>query len=227
MCGRVTLEHLTWAQVYDWMNLIPGTPVSAIPQGYNIPPTAALPILRRVQGTIRPDLARWGLVPGWHRGALRDWKATTINARAEEVTQKPSFRDAFARGRCVVLVSGYYEWQVSTGVKRPFYIHPAGNAPALAMAGLVSDVELSDFVGLTCAVMTEAVRTPLDSVHDRMPVLLEPETLSDWLDGCALADLPRLPMSGLAWHPVGRAVNSVRNDGPDLIDPDDSPGPLL
>jgi putative SOS response-associated peptidase YedK len=227
MCGRVTLEHLTWAQVFDWMNLIPGhSPDAEIAQGYNIPPTSALPILRLTGGTVQAGLARWGLVPGWHRGTLRDWKATTINARAEEVTQKPSFRSAYARGRCVVLASGYYEWQVSTGVKQPFYIHPAGNAPALLMAGLVSDVELADFAGLTCAVMTEAVRPPLDAVHDRIPVLLPPDGVLPWLQGVPVEQVARLPMAGLAWHRVGRAVNSVRNDGPDLIEPIDRAGLL-
>lgn len=219
MCGRVTLEHLTWAQVYDWLNLIPGRPVEAIPTGYNLPPTARLPILRRIDGALSPGLARWGLVPGWHRGSLRDWKATTINARAEDVHDRPSFRESYRHGRCVVLASGYYEWQVVSGVKQPFYIHPSGNAPALLIAGLVSDVALPDFAGPTCAVMTEAVRAPLDAVHDRIPVLLTPESLPDWLEGKGLDAIARLPMSGLAWHRVSRAVNSVRHDGPDLIEP--------
>jgi putative SOS response-associated peptidase YedK len=223
MCGRITLEHLSWAQVYDWLNLIPGRPVGDIPTGYNLAPTSAVPILRRVDAAVVPGLARWGLVPGWHRGSLRDWKASTINARSENVQDRPSFRDAYRHGRCVVLASGYYEWQVVSGVKRPYYIHPAGNAPALIMAGLISDITLPDFTGATCAVMTEPVRAPLDAVHDRMPVLVLPEGIEQWLGGADTSDVARLPMGALAWHRVGREVNSVRHDGPELLKPvDDS-----
>ena len=113
------------------------------------------------------------------------------------------------------------------GRKRPHYIHPAGNAPALILAGLWSEVRLPDFAGLTCAVLTEAVRPPLDAVHDRMPVAMPVEAIDAWLSGAPVEDVPRLPMDGLAWHEVGPAVSAVRNDGPELIRPVEGQASLL
>jgi putative SOS response-associated peptidase YedK len=214
----MTHAGLTWSQLQDWMRGI-RPPEQGIAERYNVPPTSLVPILRRDEAGLAGDLARWGLIPAWHRKSLRDWKANTINARVETVATAPSFRQAFRTGRCAVIASGYYEWQSTDGSRQPHYIHPAGNAPALLMAGLWSAVELPDFEGLTCAVLTEAARPGLDALHDRMPVIIDQDGLAQWLDGCEISALPRLPVTGLAWHPVDRAVGSVRNEGPKLIEP--------
>jgi putative SOS response-associated peptidase YedK len=218
MCGRITLIDLSWREFRDWLNLA-ATPETPIASRFNLAPTESVPIVRAGPKGPEGAIARWWFVPEWFRGEVRGWKAATLNARCEEVATKPAFRDSFRRKRCVVLASGYYEWQVRPDGKHPHYIHPAGNAPALIMAGIWSEVHLPDFSGLTCAVLTEAVRPPLDAVHDRMPLLLEPGAVAAWLGGCALADLPRLPVAALGWHEVGRAVSFVRNEGPTLIDP--------
>lgn len=86
-----------------------------------------------------------------------------------------SYRDTYQRARCVVPASGYFEWQTTDGSKQPYYIHPAGNAPALLFAGLWSSVTLPDYEGLTCTVLTESARTALDAIHDRMPVIVDPD----------------------------------------------------
>lgn len=218
MCGRITLAGLSWPELRDWLNLgaVPEAPIAA---RFNVPPTAELPLVRMgAQGPVG-DLARWGLVPAWHRGTLAEWRANTINARVEEMATKPSFRGALREGRCVVLARGYFEWQVRPDGKHPHFITTATNAPALLMAGLMTRVALPDFAGATCAILTEAVRAPLDAVHDRMPVLLTPESMADWLGGAPAEGLGRLAMAGLCWHEVGRAVGSVRNEGAELIAP--------
>jgi putative SOS response-associated peptidase YedK len=216
------MVELSWPEFRDWLSL-GAVPDTTIPTRFNVPPTSAVPIVRLVDGALEGAMARWGLIPQWHRGALRDWKANTINARAEDLAQKPAFRDALRRGRCAVLASGYYEWQQREDGKHPHYIHGAQNAPALLMAGLWTEVALADFSGLTCTVLTEAVRCDLAQVHDRMPVLMRPEALPSWLEGADLAKVERLPMTSLAWHEVGPSVGSVRNDRQALILPIEEP----
>ncbi|WP_420022758.1 SOS response-associated peptidase [Cereibacter azotoformans] len=218
MCGRMAHKELSWAQLAGWMQgLAPAR--AEIETRYNVPPTALIPIVRRTESGLQGDLARWGLIPPFHRGALRDWKASTINARVESAATAPSFRAAYRDGRCLVIASGYYEWQLRGGVKHPHYMSPAGNAPALLMAGLESRVRLADYEGPTCAILTEPVREGLARVHDRMPVMMDLEAAGDWLGGCPVEDLPRIPMTALRWHEVGRRVSSVRNEGPELIEP--------
>jgi len=218
MCGRITLAGLSWPELHDWLNLRaePERPIAA---RFNVPPTAEVPLVRSGPEGPVGDFARWGLVPAWHRGTLAEWRASTINARVEEVADKPSFRAALRGGRCVVLARGYFEWQVRADGKHPHFISPATNAPALLMAGLMTRVALPDFAGATCAILTEAVRAPLDQVHDRMPVLLTPEGMAAWLAGAAADAVGRLPMAGITWHEVAPAVGSVRNEGAHLIAP--------
>lgn len=145
--------------------------------------------------------------------------ASTINARIETVATAPSYRDGYRMARCIVPMSGYYEWKVEGRTKRPHYIHPSGNAPALLAAGLWSSVVLPDFSGLTCTILTESARAPLDEVHDRMPVLLDQDGVDEWIDGRSVDLVPRLAMDGIAWHEIGKAIGSVRNEGPELIEP--------
>ncbi len=214
----MTHAGITWAELAGWMQGV--RPAAQEPElRYNVPPTAQIPIIRRDGDALAGDFARWGLIPHWHRKPLAEWKANTINARIETVATAASYRDAYRTARCVVPASGYFEWQTTDGSKQPFYIHPAGNAPALLFAGLWSDVALPDYEGLTCTILTEPARPDLDAIHDRMPVIVDPDGAQDWMDGSAADALPRLPVSGLTWHPVPRAVGAVRNQGPELIEP--------
>ena len=221
MCGRMNHAGLTSRQLFEWLEygILPEQPDETIVQSWNVPPTSSIPMLRRDGVDLRMDLARWWLVPHWHRGPLKEFKAATFNARSESVATSPTFRDAFKRNRCLIPATGYYEWQVRDGAKHPFFIHPAGNAPALLFAGLWTAVRLPDFEGLTCTILTEPSTGAMASLHSRRPVMLAPEHFAEWLDGAAPEALHRLADERIAWHEVGPAVGSVRNDGPELIEP--------
>lgn len=125
MCGRITLVNLTWPELMDWLTLsaIPDEPV---PESFNRPPTTTIPIIRQGASGAEGAMARWGVVPEWFKGSLREWRASTINARVEEVARKPSFRDAYRRAgpekldkglRCVPPSIGGTEY----GEASPFY----------------------------------------------------------------------------------------------------------
>jgi putative SOS response-associated peptidase YedK len=124
--------------------------------------------------------ARWWLVPSWHSGALKDWKATTFNARIEEASQKPSFRAVWRHGRCLIPAGGYYEWKTQDGNKSPHAILSHSNDPTLWFAGLASRWQDT----LTCTMMTRAANADVRDVHHRMPVVLDQDERAAWLAGC-------------------------------------------
>ena len=183
-------------------------------------------------------VVRWGLVPFW----AKDPKigSRLINARAETVASKPAFRHAFKRNRCLLPADGYYEWQRPDGssqdepggkggVKQPYFITRGDGGP-LAFAGLYElwrDAALPDDHERawlwTATIITTSAPDDLGQIHDRMPMVIEPDRWADWLDPAASdpADLQALlapaAASGLVSYPVSTAVNSVRNNGPELI----------
>jgi putative SOS response-associated peptidase YedK len=157
-----------------------------------------------------------------------------INARAETVSEKPAFRRAFAQRRCLLPADGYYEWQQVPGAaKQPFFI-TRSDGQSLAFAGLyelwrdpaVSD-EDPDSMLWTATIITTTAQDDLGAIHDRMPMIIDPSSWADWLDpvNSDSADLRGLltpaAVSGLTTYPVSTAVNSVRNNGPRLIEPTD------
>jgi putative SOS response-associated peptidase YedK len=175
-------------------------------------------------------VVRWGLVPFW----AKDVKigSRMINARAETVAEKPAFRRAFAKRRCLLPADGYYEWQSLAGApKQPMYItRPDGRS--LAFAGLYElwrdpAVERDDPDAWlwTATVITTSAPDELGMIHDRMPMIIDPASWADWLDpaNSDVADLRALlapaAASGLTTFPVSTEVNSVRNNGPQLIEP--------
>jgi putative SOS response-associated peptidase YedK len=175
---------------------------------------------------------RWGLVPFW----AKDIKigSRLINARAETVAEKPAFRRAFAQRRCLLPADGYYEWQAVPGAaKQPFFITRT-DGHALAFAGLyelwrdpaVSD-EDPDAMLWTATIITTTAQDDLGAIHDRMPMIIDPSSWADWLDpvNSDTTDLRALltpaAVSGLTTYPVSTEVNSVRNNGPRLIEPTD------
>jgi putative SOS response-associated peptidase YedK len=175
-------------------------------------------------------IVRWGLVPFW----AKDVKigSRMINARAETVAEKPAFRRAFAQRRCLLPADGYYEWQQQGGgPKQPIYITPA-DGHELAFAGLYElwrDPSVPrddpDAWLWTATVITTSAPDELGHIHDRMPMVIDPATWADWLDPAnhEISDLRSLLVpaatSGLTTYPVSTAVNSVRNNGPSLIEP--------
>lgn len=170
--------------------------------------------------------ARWGLVPPWSKDMRIG--ARMINARSETVDTKRSFKAPFSTSRCIVTADGYYEWHTAEdGAKTPYYIYPT-HGETLAFAGLYSWWnDRSDPQApwiLTTTILTAAARDGLEEIHDREPVMLTPETITPWLDPNRTSPdeiLPLLNEPGpeLSWHPVTKAVGSVRNNTPSLITP--------
>jgi putative SOS response-associated peptidase YedK len=184
----------------------------------------------------RLAVLRWGLIPSWAKEASIG--SRLINARMETVADKPAFRRAFASRRCLLPADGYYEWYATEvmnakgkPVKQPFYITP-GDGGVLAMAGLyeiwrdpdIADGE-PDAFRWTCTVLTTRAEDSLGHIHDRMPLLVEPDRYAAWLDpmesdGSRLVDLlvPAAP-GRLEAYPVSTMVNNVNNNGPELAQP--------
>ncbi len=173
-------------------------------------------------------VARWGLVPSW----AKDPKvgARMINARWENAAQKPAFRSAFAKRRCLIPADGYFEWYLPSGgsgaakpVKQPYFIHRPDGA-GLALAGLYEFWRPSPQEQwlVTVTVLTTDATGPLAAIHDRMPVMIDPSGYARWLDPAGTADQgfdAMLPVDQLTAYPVSTAVNSVRNNSPALLAP--------
>ncbi|MEI3844882.1 MULTISPECIES: SOS response-associated peptidase [unclassified Microbacterium] len=203
---------------------------------YNVAPTSRVAIVldsaKTEPPTRRLEAARWGLVPSW----AKDTKigARAFNARAEELEDKPMFRGALEKRRAVVPTSGYYEWKNVDGVKIPHYIHPADGEP-LFLAGLyewwrdkTKGDDDPDRWLLSFTILTRDAIGRLGSIHDRMPLFLDPDHADAWLDpttdnvrdvlDAAIDAAPALAET-LDDHEVSTAVGNVRNDAPELIEP--------
>jgi len=219
MCGRTITGPVDWEQYHDWMNILKADDVPEITPRYNAPPTSMNPVFLPEGNHIRGVLARWGLVPAWHKGSLADMRYATFNARAEDAANKPAFRDAMRSGHCLVPVQGYYEWKGQKGQKTPYVIKVATNAPAFCLAGLFTEVKLPDFQGYTYSVLTEPSRAPIETLHSRMPVMLDETSYENWLQNAPLTQISRVDPARISFHPVDKRVGNVRNDDPTLIDP--------
>jgi putative SOS response-associated peptidase YedK len=185
---------------------------------------------REVPAERQLRVVRWGLVPFWAKDAKIG--SRMINARAETVGEKPAFRRAFAQRRCLLPADGYYEWQQQDGApKQPIYITRADGRP-LAFAGLYElwrdpsvPPDDADAWLWTTTVITTSAPDDLGHIHDRMPMVIDPASWGEWLDPANrdVSDLRSLlvpaVVSGLTTYPVSTAVNSVRNNGPELIEP--------
>lgn len=187
---------------------------------YNIAPTQDVAAIRgTAAGAPEPAILRWGLIPSWAKDAAIGNRM--INARAETLAEKPAFRNAFRRRRCVILATGFYEWRKTERGKTPFYIATPDDRP-IAFAGLWERWEKGERPLETCTIITTDANRALRELHDRMPVILSPEATRQWLapgtGDAALAGLLRpAPESLLTCREVSRAVNSPAHEGPELI----------
>ncbi|TRD13988.1 SOS response-associated peptidase [Palleronia caenipelagi] len=207
MCGRFVDPNLRSAGLdTSWID---AAPFGNWRQRFNVAPTSSVILLGGPER--KPLLARWWLIPSWHDGTMADWKATTFNARIEDAALKPSFRQVWRTGRCLIPMRGYYEWTGPKGAKQPHFIQSAGNTETLFAAGLAS--RWQDL--LTCTMMTRAANDDVAAIHHRMPVLLDLEEQEAWLSGSEDPDLGQ--SARLSHHPV--APFGSRDDGPDLIEP--------
>ena len=238
MCGRFANGRGS-TELADVFEAEPDEAAQGLAPAWNVAPTdpvAAVLSRRRRDGSGRPagepqrrlTVLRWGLVPSWAKD--RKGAARLINARLETVAEKPSFRRAFAARRCLLPADGYYEWTMPAdgGRKQPWFVRPPDGS-VLALAGLYeiwrdpADPE-SPYLWTSTVITTEAV-DEAGRVHDRMPMLVEPEGWAPWLDP-DLSDpevlrallVPAAP-GRLEAVPVSRAVNAVRSDGPELVRP--------
>ena len=217
MCGRYTLiaDLGDLAQRFEFE----GSDFSYDP-GYNIAPTESVLTVRNVEGR-EAAFMRWGLVPFW----AKDPKigARMINARAETVAEKPAFRNALKKQRCLVLADGYYEWQKTPVGKRPFRIILKSGEP-FAMAGLWETWrDPQGNVVPSCTIITTAANDFLSPIHDRMPVILPREKEELWLDtgfddqATLTSVLIPHPGEALDAYEVSTMVNNARNVGPEVI----------
>jgi putative SOS response-associated peptidase YedK len=219
MCGRFTQSY-TWRELVELYRLT--QPARNLRPRYNIAPTTSIDVLRLVD--TGPELVpmRWGLIPGWWKKTAKE-VPSTFNARAETVAQKPMFRSAFKRTRCIVPASGYYEWRPAEGGKQPYFISSA-SGEVLSIAGLWDqwkDPETGESV-LSCTLIVTAANDFTQQIHDRMLVLLGRQDHDTWLTGTAGAELLRpAPNELLRMWPVSKRVNvsGREDDDPGLIEP--------
>ncbi len=193
------------------------------PPRYNVAPTQPIPIVRLVDGRRHFALVRWGFIPAW----VKDPKkfSLLVNARGESVLEKPAFRNAMRRRRCLIPADGFYDWR--DGVpRRPYFVRQKNSDGPMAFAGVWESWTGPNGEELdTAAIVTTRANAALAAVHDRMPVVVPPEAFNLWLD-CAEVDGPTAaaliapaPQTLLEYYEVSTAVNRAANDDPHLIEP--------
>jgi putative SOS response-associated peptidase YedK len=228
MCGRFTLRTpltvLAQQFLFDLGDLSAATQVSP---RFNIAPTQTVAAVRRSEPAGKRELALfyWGLIPSW----AKDSKiaSSLINARSETLAEKPAFRTALARRRCLVLADGFYEWKKEGKQKLPYYFQLADEKP-FAFAGLWDRWRGPEVDGdeplESCTIVTTAANELCQPFHDRMPVILDPADYDLWLDPsitdsqCVLPLLAPYPASQMQTRLVNPRVNNVRNDDPGVLE---------
>jgi putative SOS response-associated peptidase YedK len=232
MCGRYALNISGDDLALEYNANNPNTAYTA--SNWNISPTTTIPFISESKnGSVTRDinLASWGLIPSWAKDSSR--QANAINARVESISEKPSFRSAFKSRRCLVPVTGYYEWATELGQyrpKQPFFISNK-ESKTLAIAGIYEEWvnPESNQVLTTAAIITRSAVGIVAPIHNRMPVILPSTLWAEWLtpnelsknevaDYLHMLDLPN-PDEQLRFWPVADEVNNARNSGPALANP--------
>jgi putative SOS response-associated peptidase YedK len=221
MCGRYAAAKDVASLVEEFEVVRP--PDETLAPDYNVAPSKQVYMVvdrdtdEGVQRQLR--VAKWGLVPSW----AKDPKIGNrmINARIETAAEKPAFRRAWAKRRCLLPADGYYEWYAGEGPKQPFYIHRA-DGTSLAMAGLFEFWKDGDDWLVTTCVLTTSAPDGLGRIHDRMPLLVPRDEWGTWLDPehppTGEVVVPAMA-TGLEAYPVSTQVNNVKHNGAELIDP--------
>jgi len=221
MCGRFTLT-VDPAELQDTFsnytfpskfaprfNIAPSQPILAIPN----------------DGLNKADFFIWGLIPMWAKDPIIGNRL--INARGETIAEKPSFRGSFKHKRCLILADGFYEWKSTAGkkTKTPYFIHMKDRTP-FAFAGLWDAWESSDGSSIkTCTIITTEPNKLMESLHNRMPVILHPRDYGKWLDASPQTPENLLPLikpypaDDMSAYPVSMLVNKPSNDSPELVVP--------
>jgi putative SOS response-associated peptidase YedK len=224
MCGRYTLFKLA-----DLLKLIPWlqAPAEILEREgrYNVAPSLFMPIATAKGGRYELRTAQWGFVPSWTTGPP---KTRPINARAESVATSGMFRRAFQSQRCLVPADGFYEWKGAKPPKQPYYIRMRDGSP-FAFAGLWSRWHPEGAEPIdTYTIITTGPNELMESIHNRMPVIVPPNRYRQWLDGVDTESLLRAyPSQEMAASAVSNAVNNPRTDTPDCIEPLEGSEPSL
>jgi putative SOS response-associated peptidase YedK len=223
MCGRYLIISSP-----DAIRRLFGYPEQPnFPPRYNVAPTQPIPIVRLWEGKRQFALVRWGLIPAWVKDPLRF--TLLINARGDSVNEKPAFRNAMKRRRCLIPADGFYEWKEEGARKRPFAVRPRQGGP-VAFAGLWESWMGPNGEEMeTAAIVTTDSSRSLRDIHHRMPVVVPPEAFDMWLDGenvdapTAAALLAPAPEDFFDAYEISPAVNRVANDTPELLEPYTAP----
>ena len=218
MCGRFSLHsnpHVValqfgLAQTPEYAtryNVAPGTPILAI---------------RADERHARHGvMLNWGLIPSWAKDTSIGHRL--INARAEHIAEKPAFRNALRRRRCIIPADGFYEWRATPGRKQPYFVRPRANE-LFGFAGLYEYWKSAEGPVGSCTIITTDANDLMRPLHDRMPAILDAADYAHWLDpdnpdpGSLVAVLRPASSERMIAYPVGFGVNSVRNDDPSLIE---------
>jgi putative SOS response-associated peptidase YedK len=224
MCGRYAITTAPEAirQLFRYLEQ------PNFPPRYNVAPTQPVPIVRVVEGKRQFALVRWGLIPAW----VKDPRtfSLVINARAESVLDKPTFKNAMKYRRCLFPADGFYEWERKGEKKRPYFVRLKGGGP-LAFAGLwESWMGPNGEEQETAAIVTTTASRSIAHIHDRMPVILATEAVDVWLDPkvdaeMAMAAIQPAKDDAIEHYEVSRAVNRFENDVPMLVEPLTEPEP--
>ena len=222
MCGRVYQTYTDEELYFQYLNKRPLVPLQFTPV-YNLCPTQNSPVLLLVNSDRAIDEMRWQLVPS--REPVFNTKLSTINARSETVFDSPLFRDLINGHRCIVPISGFYEWKTEGQRKRPFKIHLQNNA-IMSLAGIWDTwrpgtaLERRSF-----SILTTTANPFMREIHDRMPVILDQNVIEDWLNPelHERKDLQELmkpcPDEWLSKAEVSKLVNSPKNNSPEVLEP--------
>jgi putative SOS response-associated peptidase YedK len=220
MCGRYTLTDPDPRLLRFRFGLTEAAEIDQVPR-YNVAPTdPVLAVRLNTDGEREPGTLRWGLIP--HHADPDAFDRLLINARAETVAEAPAFRDAFQTHRCLIIADGFYEWRQEETGKKPVWITRPSREP-FSFAGLWAEAHRADGTSVhSCAILTCEPGELVAPIHDRMPVILEQEDESEWLDPKTGEERLRallVPTDDLTVIEVSDAVNDVRQDGPALIEP--------
>ena len=217
MCGRFT-KNYTWQQIHAMYQLLVPAAIPNMQPSFNVCPTDPVDVVVPRDDQRELQTMRWGLLPFWWSKPLKELRLATFNARVETVTTKPFFREPFKQRRCLMPVSGYYEWQDTPGGKQPWYFTARDASPVLTVAGLWDtwkNRETGESIKSCAMIITES-NAFVAEVHDRMPVLLMPDQFDHWLSGnMGVEVLKPAPDDFLQRRAVSKRVNSSKADKED------------
>lgn len=210
MCGRYA-NHV--GAMHGWADILETWP-EQLELGFNVAPTQNIPVFLNETGQVM----RWGLIPPW--SADINSRYSTFNARLGTAHEKPSFRHAWSQGqRCLIPALGYYEWRQEEQCKQAYFVVRSDGAP-IVFGGLYEPGR-EDGIPASCTILTRPAKGEFAELHHAMPVMLDPEYAECWLQGSAV-DSSRIAWrdyddKSFSYYAVSNAVNSVRNQGPQLI----------